>query len=108
MDSGSKLALPKISDCRAPWRYPGGVLGMSGGCLGYLSGFHGHQRRSDVCGRYLGSQSLHYFGTALKGPFLSHLTTLRHQNIDISIYNLNKNGWGLPSFSFLKRVREKS
>ena len=50
----------------------------------------------------------HYFGKARKGPFFSHLTTLRHQNIKMSISQLNKNGWVLPFFGFLKPVREKS
>ena len=41
---------------------PGDVWWVSGGCLvgvwGYLSGIHGHRRRSDVFGGYLASQSL--------------------------------------------------
>ena len=36
-----------------------------------------------------------------------HLAILRHQNIKMSTYILNKNGWVLPSFRFLVPVREK-
>ena len=35
------------------------------------------------------------------------LAILRHQNIKMSTYILNKNGWVLPFFSFLVSVREK-
>ena len=44
--------------------FPGDALGVSGGCLGgvwgHLSGIHLNQRRLDVFGGYLGSQSLQY------------------------------------------------
>ena len=36
-----------------------------------------------------------------------HLAILRHQNIKMSTYILNKNGWVLPFFIFLVPVREK-
>ena len=48
----------------------GDIWGVSLGCLegvwGYLSGNHGHWRRLDVFGGYLGSQSLQY---GAKTPF---------------------------------------
>ena len=36
-----------------------------------------------------------------------HLGILRHQNIKMSTYILNKNGWVLPFFGFLWSVSEK-
>ena len=36
-----------------------------------------------------------------------HLAQVRHQNIKMSRYILNKNGWVLPFFSFLVSVKEK-
>ena len=43
------------------------------------------------------------FYIALKG----NLAIMRHQNIKMSIYILNKNGWVWPFLKFLMPVREK-
>ena len=83
------------------------------GIWGYLSGNFGNGRRSDVFWGCLASQSLQYgavtlFWHSLERPIFPHLTTLRQQNIKMSICQLSKNGWVLPFFCFLKPVREKS
>ena len=35
----------------------------------------------------------HYLGVALKGMTFVHLSILRHENIKMSIYKVNKNHW---------------
>ena len=35
----------------------------------------------------------HYFGKTLKDTIFLHLTVLRQQNIKMSIYKVDKNGW---------------
>ena len=42
-----------------------GVSGISGGVWGYLSGFHGNQKRLDLFGEFLGSHSLQYRAKSL-------------------------------------------
>ena len=78
--------------------------GVSGGCLkdvwGYLGGYHGDLRRSDLWGCIwvpspCSMEPKHYFGAALKGMTFVHLTILRHENIKMSVYKVNKNHWGL-------------
>ena len=73
--------------------FPEDALGVSGGCLGgvwgHLSGIHLNQRRLDVFGGYLGSQSLQYGAKILiwqspeRYDFLSpnHTETLKYQNL---------------------------
>ena len=75
---------------------PGDIWWVSGGCLvgvwGYLSSIHGHRRRSDVFGGYLGSQSLQFGALTLfwQSPerpifFSSDLTeTSKYQNVHMS------------------------
>ena len=75
---------------------------MSGGCLGgvygYLSDIHGNLRCSNVFGGHLGSPSLQDGAVTLlwhspeKHNFF-HLTILRHQNIKMSIFKVDKNHW---------------
>ena len=52
-------------------------------------------------------ENLYCFGTAQLKAIFFHLAILRYQNIKMSTYILNKNGWVLPFFSFLVPVREK-
>ena len=69
-------------------------VGYLGGVRGYLSGIHGNQRRLDVFGGYLGSQSLQY---GAKTPFWhspkyhnfcspDHTETSKYQNRRISAF----------------------
>ena len=79
---------------------------------GFLSGNFGMGGARMCFGGYLGSQSLQYGAVTLfwysAERHISHLTTLRHKIIKMSISQLNKNGWVLPLFCFLRPVREKS
>ena len=94
-----------------PWR----CLEVSGVCLGgvygYLSDIHGNPRCLNVFGGYLGSPSLQYGAVTLlwhspeKHNFF-HLTILTHQNIQMSIYKVDKNHWVLWLFCFLVPVRK--
>ena len=89
----------------------GDVWGISGGVCGYFSGIHGHLRCSDVILGYLGSPSLQYGAVTLlwhspeKHNFF-YLTILRHQNIKMSIYKVDKNHWVMWLFCFLVPVRK--
>ena len=92
------------------WRSLVGVSPIQDGrCCGWHVGVSSWQfwngRRQDVFLGYLGSQSLQYGAVTLfwhspERPIFSHLTTPRHQNIKMSISQLNKNGWVLPFFVF--------
>ena len=72
----------------------------------------------DVCGvrmclrGYLGANPLQggeftLFWHSPERQDFFHLAILRYQNIKMSTYILNKNGWVLPFFSFLVPVRDK-
>ena len=96
--------------------FPGDVWGVSGGrlggVLGCLRSIHGNQRRLDVFGGYLGSQSCSmepklHFGTTLKGTTFFHLTIPRHQNTKTAAYKLAKNDWVRPFFGIFRFAREK-
>ena len=85
--------------------------GCLGGVWGYLSGIHGHKRCSDVFGGYLGSPSLHYGAVTLlwhspERHNFFHLTIMRHQNIKMSVYKVDKNRWVIWFFVFLVPVRK--
>ena len=86
---------------------------VSGGCIGGI-----WMVSLDVCGvrmclnGCLGAHPLQggeftLFWHSPERQDFFHLAILRHQNIKMSTYILNKNGWVLPFFSFLVPVREK-
>ena len=89
---------------------------VSGGCFGVLDciwmvSLDVYSVRMCLRG-YLGAHPLHSaeftpFWYSPESCYFLHLATLRHQNIKMSTYILNKNGWVLPFFSFLVSVREK-
>ena len=93
----------------------GYVLIMSGGQWGvwvYMNDVYGYLRCLHVSGGLSRCSSLEWWkihtvlAESWKARFFN-LVILRHQNIKMSTYILNKNGWVLPFFSFLVSVREK-
>ena len=92
---------------------------MAGGCLGGIWGVLGciwvvfrATRGAWICLTGIWVLSLcsmepkHYLGEALNGITFVHLSILRHQNIKMSIYKVNKNHWVIWFFCFLVPVRE--
>ena len=89
---------------------------LSRGCLvgvwGYLSGIHGHWRRSDAFGGYLASQSLQYgavtlFWHSLEKPIFfssDHTETSKYQNAHMSA----QQKWlGFAIFLFFKACQRE-
>ena len=85
---------------------------VSGGCIGGI-----WMVSLDVCGfrmclnGCLGAHPLQggeftLFWHSPERQDFFHLAILRHQNIKMSTYILNKNGWVLPFFSFLVAVEK--
>ena len=100
--------------------FPGDVWGVSGGCLGDVWGVSGGIRMviMNIGGSWMGLWGIwvvspcsmepqRYFGKTLKDTIFLHLTVLRQQNIKMSIYKVDKNGWVIWLFKFLVPVREK-
>ena len=96
--------------------FPGDIWGVSRGCLvgvwGYLSGIHGHRRRSDAFGGYLASQSLQYgavtlFWHSLEKPIFfssDHTETSKYQNVHMSA----QQKWlGFGIFCFFKACQRE-
>ena len=74
---------------------------MFGGWVyGYLSGIHGNLWCSDVFGgirvlRPFSMELLHYYDKSLKGTTFFDLTKVKHQNIKMSVYMVDKKHWVL-------------
>ena len=86
------------------WRWLGGVWGVSDGCLRGVWVVFMANRGARMClgGFWVLSpcsmEPKYHFGAALKSMTFIHLLILRHQNIKMSIYKVNKNHWGMWFF----------